>query len=180
MQEHGLQTTYKEEAVVELSFGRILALAFLSVEEVVAGMAHVRGVSPMCMLTLLDYSKRTYVEGDGGAPPMFDRNLRNMREVTMGRAQRTNNISDSRDNAFFPLVGHKHPTLWRSIEWFKKDAALDEAVIIHREQGARQPKKVKRTLVESQNRVRNMCEDYERGERDMEEFIRGVARAMKP
>ena len=180
MQEFGLQATYKEEAAVELSFGRILALAFLPVEEVVAGMEHVRGVSPMCMLPVLDYFRRTYVVGDGGSPPMFDRNLWNMRQVTMDRGHRTNNISEAWNNAFFSLVGHKHPTVWRSIEGFKKDVAMDEAVVVHHEQGMRQPKKVKRTLVEFQNRVRNMCEEYERGERDMETFIRGVARAMKP
>ena len=111
---------------------------------------------------------------------MFGRNLWNMRQVTMDRGHRTNNISEAWGNAFFSLVGHKHPTVWRSIEGFKKDVAMDEAVVVHHEQGVRQPKKVKRTLVEFQNRVRNMCDEYERGERDMETFIRGVARATKP
>ena len=63
MQEFGPQTTYKEEEVAELSFGRILALAFLPVEEVVEGMDHARGISPMCIPPVLGYFRRTYVEG---------------------------------------------------------------------------------------------------------------------
>ena len=110
---------------------------------------------------------------------MFDRNLWNMRQVTLDRARKTNNISDARSNAFFSLVGHKRPKVWRSIGGFKKDVAMDEEVLIHHDRGMRRPKKVKRALVEFQNRVRNMCEEYERGERDMETSIRGVAWAMK-
>ena len=62
----GLQTIYKAEEVIELPFGRILALAFLPVEEVVGGMAHVRGVSPMCMLPVSGYFGRTYAEAAAG------------------------------------------------------------------------------------------------------------------
>ena len=107
---------------------------------------------------------------------MFDRNLRSVREVTMDRARRANNISEARGNAFlFSLVGRKRPAVRRSIE----DVAIDEPAVIRRGQGVRQPKKVKRALVEFQNRVRDMHEEYERGEREMETFDRGVARAMK-
>ena len=56
---------------------------------------------------------------------------------------------------------------------------MDEAAVIRHDQGTRNPEEVKRALVEFQNRVRNICEEYERGERDMETFTRGVARAMK-
>ena len=134
---------------------------------------------PMCVLPVLDYFRRTYAEGDGGAPPMFDRNLWNMRDVTMDRAHSANNISEDRNNAFFSLVGHRRPKVWKSIEGFRKDVAIDESVVIHHDQGMTQPKKVGRALVEFQNRVRNMCEDYKRGSSDMEPFIRGVAGAMK-
>ena len=86
---------------------------------------------------------------------MCGRNLRNMREVTMGRAHRTNNISDALENAFSALVGQKRPMVWRSIGGFGKDFAMDEAAVIHRDQDQRHPEKVKRPLVE-----------YERGERE--------------
>ena len=132
MQGRGLQITYKEESVAELSFGRIMAPAFLSVEEVVATMARVRGVSPTWALPVLDYFRRPYVEGRRGTA--------DVRPKPADRARRANNVSGARGNAFFffvffSLVGHKHPAVWRSVEGFKKDVAIDKAAVIHHDQG---------------------------------------------
>ena len=110
---------------------------------------------------------------------MFPPELWNVRGVTMNHGHRANNISEAWNNAFLSLVGHKHPSVWKAIDGFRKDTAYDEAVVTHEDQGQRQPKKSKRALVEFQNRVRNICEYHQAGRRGMGGFLRGVARSMK-
>ena len=110
---------------------------------------------------------------------MFPPELWGARDVTMSRGHRTNNISEAWNDAFLPVVGQKHPSVWNTMDGFRKHTAYDEAVVTHEDQGQRQPKNLKRTLVEFQNRVRNLCEDHQAGRRDMGDFLRGVAGSMK-
>ena len=80
-------------------------------------------------------------------------------------ARRTSKISEARNNAP-PLlrVRRQRPEVWRSVRGLK-DVAMEEAAVTHRDQRQRHPKKANRALVEFQNMVRAMFEEYDSGSR---------------
>ena len=55
---------------------------------------------------------------------------------------------------------------------------MRDDVVMRQEKAKRQPGRWRRIVVEFQNMVRNIPDDRERGERDMEAFSRGVAGSM--
>ena len=95
----------------------------------------------------------------------------------MGRAHRTNNISEEWNNDCFSLVGHRRHPVWICVDGFKKDDAMGDDVVIDHEHG-QVAEGSEADTNEFQDRVRIMFSEYERGGRDMGTFTRGVARAM--
>ena len=78
-----------------------------------------------------------------------------------------------------PLVGHRHPAVRRSVEWFGKRRRDGRGSGDPPRPGADASGEVKGALVVLRNRVRNMREDCKRGDWGMDTFTRGVAGATK-
>ena len=108
---------------------------------------------------------------------MFPPGLWNVRGVTINRGRLANNISEAWGNAILSLVGRKRPIVWKAIDGPRKDTAYDKEVATHEAHRQRHPKKLKRALVEFQNRARDLCEDHQDGRGGLGDFARGVARS---
>ena len=77
------------------------------------------------------------------------------------------------------MVGHHHPSMWKSIDTLKKENTKDELVMAQDAVGQRRRVRVKQTLVQMQTRLRNLCLDYNAGTKNLDQFLRGVARNIR-
>ena len=106
-------------------------LAFLSIQEVKAGMEYLRSLQIPDSGALLDYFDATYVSGTYRSTqrpaipgesqpvirlrkilPIFPPQLWNVHDATVNHDS-TNNICEAWNSGFSRLVGHHHPSLWR-------------------------------------------------------------------
>ena len=165
---------------VPLFFGRLVAVAFLPLADVSAGLARVRAIAPQGVLAVLDYFDSTYVSGAGGRSPMSPPSIWNVRDATMNDGHRTNNICEGRNNGFANLVGHKHPSVWQLVDKMRHDNGLAEAVASQHDMGQAPRKRAKRALVEFQVRMRTLCAEYQNGQRALESFLRAAGRNARP
>ena len=108
-------------------------LAFPPVQEVKAGMDHLRQIMPNeDRLDLVDYFDATYVSGTTRQiqrpahqtttirlrryPPLYPPAKWNVHEATLAGNSRTNNICKGWNNALRHLVGYNHPSIWTAID----------------------------------------------------------------
>ena len=59
----------------------------------------------------------------------------------------TNNICEGWNNGYMQLVGHHHPSFWKSIESIRKDEALNRISIINDQCGNPPRKKLRQIYV---------------------------------
>ncbi|WAR22150.1 hypothetical protein MAR_016124, partial [Mya arenaria] len=112
---------------------------------------------------LVHYFRRT--------PPRFHPQTWNVREATLQDRQRTNNMCESLNNSFKHLVGHNNPSLWTILGCLPKDAAMSEAAILRYEEGQPESKRVRKSAANHQKRVKNLCQQHEREEKTMAQFL---------
>ena len=133
---------------------------------------------------LTEYFDSTYVSGEyravvgeGGTmrfrrtAPRFAPQTWNIHEATMTDQHRTNNMCESWNNGFKHLVGLSNPSLWTVIECLQKDAALVETEIYNNQQGQPAPKRVRRTTIVHQKRLRTLCQQFVSEEKSLEQFL---------
>lgn len=136
IQELNLVNAYRDDEEFRLSCGMLDAIAFLPLADVRDGMYHLRQNAPDEMAPLITYFDQTYVSGRPAAaqplgngragivmvrnPPQFPPNTWNVHGATMGGYARTNNACEGWNNAFRSLVGHQHPTVWKTLECIQK------------------------------------------------------------
>ena len=194
IQDLGLVPTFNTDPDFPLFAAMIDALAFLPVNDVVQGMAHLRQNAhphPQAM-ELLQYFDTNYVNGVWRnihrpgqpivvrrIPPIFPHALWNVHIATLNNDPRTNNVCESWNNAFYHIVGHNHPSMWHSIQGIQKQHAKDLSVIAQDAIGQRPRQRIKQTLVQMQARLRNLCIDYNAGTKNLDEFLRGVAHNIR-
>ena len=142
-QELGLATFYKEKDDVRLFCGMLDGLAFLKMEEVPAGMVHLRQIMPNedRLQDIVDYFDATYASGitrpiqRPGAeqattirlrhyPPLYPLAKWNVHDATFLGNSRTNNICEGLNNALRHLVEHNHPSVWTFIDVMQMDQAM--------------------------------------------------------
>ncbi|KAL8609404.1 hypothetical protein ACOMHN_019893 [Nucella lapillus] len=144
---------------------------------------------------LLNYFDQTHVSGryrpiqqqpagDGAAaapirmrriPPLFAPAIWNVHNATIDNNPRTNNICEGWNNKFMNLVGHYHPSIWRTIEWFQKEEATVRTIMQQDAVGNPPAKQVQRRYVQMQERLRNLCIERRDGRKSVEELLRGVS-----
>ena len=147
---------------------------------------------------LLDYFNATYVSGSfrriqppvlaGGEippvrvrriPPLYPPRVWNVHDATMNDEPRTNNLCESWNFSFRSLIGHDHPTVWKAIESIRKDQAFAQTQLIHNSRGEPPRKRIKRATREHQQRLRNLCQDFIEGRKDMSELLHGVGHCIR-
>ena len=69
--------------------------------------------------------------------------------------------------------------MWKSIQGLQKQNAKDEAVILQDAFGQRPRYRIKPTLEQMQIRLRNLCNDYNAGLKNVGDFLRGVAHNIR-
>ena len=129
LQALGLVALYKDDEEFRHFSGMLDGLAFLPSENVIEGMDILREVCPQEAEPLLDYFDKTYVNGtrrvvnirNGNqiirrTPPLFPIEMWNVHQATMIKDPRTNNIAEGGTNRYKELIGHHHPSIWRSID----------------------------------------------------------------
>ena len=169
------------------------AIAFLPINDVILGVAYLRqNMHPdPRAVDLLDYFDNTYVNGVANQrlraanrpvqrnPPMFPPVLWNVHTATLNDDPRTNNVCESWNNAFFHIVGQNHPSMWTCVRALQKQHADDEKIIQQDALGQRPRQRVKPTLVQMQNRLRNLCNDCNLGLKNIGDFLRGVCHNIR-
>ena len=146
----GLIEIYKQREDIKLFCGMMDGLAFLPPADIPVGMEFLKGNVPEELEELLTYFDTTYVSGTAReiqppavhphlplppvvtirTPPLFPPPVWNVREITLNDGHRTNNICEAWNIGYQNLVGHKHPSLWSSIEAIKMDEALCHTAIL--------------------------------------------------
>ena len=76
------------------------------------------------------------------------------------------------------LVGHRHPSFWKTIESIRKDEALNRISIINDQRGNPPRKKLRQTYVNLQQRLHRLCSDHADGIKTMEEFLSGIGHTI--
>ena len=167
-------------------------LAFLPVPDLTNGIHLLRTIcpdDPSETAELLDYFDLTYISGRlrqqnpaqnqavrlvlRSSPPMFPPAIWNVHATVNGDA-RTNNMCERWNNKFFNLVGHAHPSIWRVIEWCRKEEATVRT-IIQRDAVVIPPiKRTQQRHVQLQERLQNLCRDLTTGQKTIAEFLCGV------
>ena len=156
VQSEGLQAAYKSDQDVRNFSGMLDSLAFMPVDRVSDGMRYLQDVVPDNLRCLAEYFDSTYFSGQYRAfvgavgtmrfcctAPRFSPQTWNVHEATLSNQHRTNNMSESWDNGFEQLVGHRNPSLWTVIESLQKDAALVKSEIYSNQPGLPAPKNQK-------------------------------------
>ena len=190
VQSLGLAVHYKEDCDFRLFCGMLDGLAFLPPAEVQEGMQHLHSIkpdNPPEVDDLLTYFDRTYVSGHyrqchgqgltinmRRVPPMFPPEVWNVHDAVLNNAPCTNNICEGWNNKFFNLVGTHHPSVWRVVEWFKKEEATVQTILAQDAVGNPPVKKVRKKFVNMQTQLRNLCRDRICGAKSIPEFLRGV------
>jgi len=194
IQDLGLVQLYREDEEFRLFCGMLDGLAFLPVDDVPAGIVHLRTLVPNGGAPLLDYFDATYVtgryrqvraQGDGNGirmrrvPPAFHPASWNVHHATLNGDPRTNNVCEGWNNKFVHLVGHQHPSVWKCIRAFQADHEAVDTLLVQAATGQPPRKRIRRENVQLQTRLSNLCQEYQNGTRPLPDFLRGVGHLVR-
>ena len=87
---------------------------------------------------------------------------------------RTNNVCESWNARYSTLIGQNHPTIWKAIEFLKREEACACTILQQYSVGVLPTKRAKRRYIQQQQRLLPLCMEYERGRIDLAEFLRGI------
>ena len=189
VQSLGLVTRYREEEDVKHFCGMLDGLAFLPLDDVLEGLAYLRDNTPEGLESLTDYSDSTCVSGgyrriqppprpDGSVPPIRVCRMPPTYEpsITLAGGSRTNNICEGWNNAFMKLVGHTHPTIWRTID---KDQALVATALLRDHCGDPPAKCRRQHTVTLQAKLHKLCSDRSQDIKTIPEVLRGGGHCVR-
>ena len=166
--------------------GMIDSLALLPVRDVKQGMAHLQSTCPEEAQEVLDYFDATYVNGAQRGRsarrtrPIFPPEVWNQHAATLAGGSRTNNVSESWNNMFKNLVGHKHPTVWSLIEGLRKDVAEVTKTLRQADLGdLPQRRPLRAVLATLQRRQQHLAEDYIAGNLTLPGFLRKAGKNIR-
>ncbi|XP_026290250.2 uncharacterized protein LOC113214938 [Frankliniella occidentalis] len=131
LQEGGLQVAYRnqEDDSIRNAFREVVGLAFVPVDDVKEACEVVIDNLPVRMADFGDYFEKTYVIGHRNrgtrqtVPPRYPPALWNQYIAAVENQPRTNNANEAWHNRFQTIVGKSHPSLYKLIGAFQKEAA---------------------------------------------------------
>ncbi|XP_052123549.1 uncharacterized protein LOC113215949 [Frankliniella occidentalis] len=131
LQEGGLQVAHRnpEDDSIRNAFREVVGLAFVPVDDVKEACEVVIDNLPVRMADFGDYFEKTYVIGHRNrrtrrtVPPRYPPALWNHYIAAVENQPRTNNATEAWHNRFQTIVGKSHPSLYKLIGEFQKEAA---------------------------------------------------------
>jgi len=161
-------------------------------------MAHIRQTTPEGLEELVDYFDATYVSGtcrtirrptaasDSAirlivrrVPPLYPVDIWSVHESMLLSRNRTNNLCESWNNGLYQLVGHYHPSVWTLIEALRQDSAVAETDIAHNQRGHPPKKRVKRSTIQLQERLQQICRDRVNKVKSVEQTLNAAAHTIR-
>ena len=112
-------------------------------------------------------------------PPLFPPATWNVHEATVANQPRTNNECESWNNAYRSLVGHSHPSVWKTIDALQQDQAMATTAIQLHQRGQPPAKRVRRHTIRLQERLHSLCVDYRKAAVDVAQFLRAVGHTIR-
>ena len=192
IQELGLVDHYREDDDFRHFCGMLDGLAFLPTDRVQEGMQYLRTIVPDEADQLLAYFDATYVSGrhrqvqaPRGAirirrtPPQFPPASWNVHSITLEGHPRTNNVCEGWNNKYRNLVGHQHPSIWKSIHTLQGEQNAVQTTVMQHLSGQLPCKRVRRATRVLQERLTLLCNDFAAGRRTLTELLRGVGHSIR-
>ena len=169
------------------------AIAFLPVHDVALGVAYLKNIaSNDDEKAIIDYFDSSYVSGTYRIVPnnnfrvrlrrnsaLFTPELWNVNVITIRNLKRTNNDTEGWNNRFKHLIGYSHPNIYDLIKKIRLEIAVDETKISQAELGKSQEKKKRKKYETTQAQLRNVCLQYNAGQKTLEDFLRAVAHHIR-
>ena len=132
----------------------LVVLVFLTIDDVISGIQHLRENTPDGLEPLIDYIDNTYISGqfrriqlptqsDGSvspigmrrSPPTFAPELLNVHDITLLNGSRTNKICERWNNAYAKLSGYAQPIIWRYIDSLRRDQPMTYTLLLRNNNG---------------------------------------------
>lgn len=88
-------------------------------------------------------------------------------------------MCESWNKAFKHLVGHSQPSLWTVINCLQKDASMVQTQILKHDMGQPEPKRKRKQTIIHQNRVKALCQQFDKGEKTMAQFLYAMSQCIR-
>ncbi len=88
-------------------------------------------------------------------------------------------MCESWNYGFQQLVSHTNPSVWTIIDSMHKDQALVATTLLQAEQEIKAVKRVNRVTIDLQDRLHNLCQEFNDGTRNVEKLLRGVGNCIR-
>ena len=111
--------------------------------------------------------------------PLFECEKWDVHEATLNGIGITNNICEGWNSGFQHLVGHKNPGLWHVIRCLQKDQQAAVVDIDKMRRGLADDRRIKKTSLKLQKRLKTLCEDFNAGKLDLGAFLYAVGHCIK-
>ncbi len=193
IQSEGLSVLYQNDDSVKQFCGMLDGLAFLPTDRVSEGMRYLRTITPEGLEDLVEYFDCNYVSGSYQSTrgprgivrfrrtntPKFAVDTWNVHQVTVNDGSRTNNVCESWNNSFCHLVGHKNPGLWHTIKCLQKDQVNMLTELERLRQGNPTVKRVRKGTKLHQQKLKTLCLEISRDEKQLPEFLQSVGHCVR-
>jgi len=100
-------------------------------------------------------------------------------DITINSGDRTNNYCEAWNRRFEILLGHKSPSVWTTLEVLGDDAAKAATMFVRHGSGRLEPRRVRKSARDFQQRMQHLCSELGDGSRDMASFLRAVGHSIR-
>jgi len=111
--------------------------------------------------------------------PAFPPPVWNVHDITVNSGDRTNNYCEAWNRRFETLLGHKNPSVWTTLEVLGDDAAEAATMLVRHGSGRLEPRRVRKSTRDFQQRMQHLCSELADGSRDTASFLRAVGHSIR-
>ena len=185
--EMGLKTRYRSDPEYSLHARMLYGLAYLPVDDVVAGLEAIRSSMPAAGQPLVEYFDRTYVNGPLlrrtaantliHRPPVFPPTLWNVADRFDSQLPTTTNYVEAWHRQLQALIVVDHPSFYSCLHQLKQEQQHTQVAVMRNDNGYRvKPKR--RSMTEHVRRLTTLRNDLHCARKDIRAFLRGVAHSF--
>ena len=134
MKEAGLQRRYQNDPTINAHVRRLMALAFVPPEDIVAVFEELEKNVDPCLEPVLDYLEDYYVGRRarvGRKDPRFPISWWNVYNRTLHDQPRTNNSAEAGHRRFQSELALSHPSIWHFIDTLRKTQKVRDVEYDH-------------------------------------------------
>ena len=106
--------------------------------------------------------------------PRFPPAAWNVHERTLAAEPRTNNFCEGWNSNFTSMVGYNHPSIWKVIKGIQVEANEASTKILQTNIGNPPRKNMKRIYIQQQEKLSQLCLDYQNVQVDLSNFLSGI------